>query len=138
MLQQTERFIEAVAVPEREHLPGHDVADFGVRAALFERPDDIVARQQTDRTAKPVHDRELALGRAQQRLHRGIDMLVGCQCGKFGHHRRSHWHALRNGADCNQMRLRRGGKVNEDGDEDQQRIAEQPDKAEYERDCLAD
>jgi len=138
LLQQTKSFIEAVTVPEREYLSGHDLADFGVRSALFERPDDVVARQQTDRAAQPIHHRELALAGAQQRLRRGIDVLVGRQRDQFGHHRRSHWYALRYGADRNQMRLRSGGKVNEDGDEDQQRIAEQADKTEYERDCLTD
>ena len=66
------------------------------------------------------------------------NMFLGRERDEFGHHSRGHRHALRDGADRDQMCFRRGGEINKHGDEDQQRIAEQPDKAEHESDELTD
>src|SRR5215471_955992 len=64
-LQQAKRLVETMTVPKRRHLAGHHVAHSGIRAALLERADDIVARQQPERPAEPVDYREFALARAQ-------------------------------------------------------------------------
>src|SRR5262249_31388864 len=47
-------------------------------------------------------------------------------------------HSPRHRQGCHQMRFRGGGEINEDGDEDQKRIAEQAEKAEHEGYALSD
>ena len=43
-LEEAERLVEAVAMAERRDLRRHGVGDLGVRAALIECADEIVAR----------------------------------------------------------------------------------------------
>ena len=65
-------------------------------------------------------------------------MRLGRERGELRHHRRAHRHAARHRADGDEVRLGGGREVDEDRDEDQQRVVEQPDEAEREGDALAD
>ena len=57
-------------------------------------------------------------------------MLVRRQCCELRHHGSGHRHAARHGAGRHDMRLRGSREIDEDRDEDQQRIAEQAEEAE--------
>ena len=63
---------------------------------------------------------------------------LGRKRRELRHHRGAHRHAARHRAHRDQLRLRGGREIDEDRDEDQQRIAEQADEAERERDDLPD
>ena len=63
---------------------------------LSERPrtaEEIAAAEEADRLSCRVDHGELALARAQQRLHRLLHVRVGRQRGELGHHRRARRHA---------------------------------------------
>ena len=77
LLQDAERLVEAAARSDGRHVRGHRLADSGVGPEVLERADEVVATEHADRLAGAVDDRAFALARAQESLHRLIDMRVG-------------------------------------------------------------
>ena len=78
------------------------------------------------------------LGGGEQRVDRVGEARVGRQRGEARLHRLGDAEPARQLVDRRHLRLARGGDIDEDGDEDQQRIAEQAEEAEQEGEGLAD
>ena len=104
------------------HDRDHGVGDAGVGAALLDGADQIAAAEHADGLAGGIDHRELALAGLQQRLHRRVEMFIGLSVSKCvtmawltGTPRDSR-------AQRHHMRFRGGGEIDEDGDEDQDRI----------------
>ena len=74
----------------------------------------------------------------QQRVDRLLDAGRGLERRELRQHGGGDRYAARHRAQPDHLRLGGCGEINEDRDEDQQRIAEQADEAEAERDPLAD
>ena len=138
LLHQLERLLERHAMADGRKLRAHGVGDARVRPERLERADERATVEHADRLAGAVDDREFALAGLQQRLHGAVEMAVRRQRLEMRHHGVAHRHAARDRAQRHHMRLRRGGEIDEDGDEDQDRIVHQPDEAEREGDELPD
>ena len=109
----------------------------GVRPQLLERANDVGAAEHADRPAVGVDHGKFALAGAQQCLDRFVDMRVGrsrANCVIMAVPTGTPRDIARNA----KLRLRRGRQVDEDRDEDQDRIVEQAKKAECKGDDLAD
>ena len=100
--------------------------------------EDVVARQQSGRLAERVDDREFVLRRRQQRVDRLAEIGVDRDRREARLHRVADAHPLERLLRGAHLRLGGRGDIDEDGDEQEQRIAEQAEKPEAEGEGLAD
>src|SRR5207342_2947667 len=138
LLQQFECLFQRDSMADGRQFRGHGIGHARIRAARLDGANQISAAEDADRLAEVVNHWKLALARLQQRLHCLVDMCVRRQGRKLRHHGVGHRYPARSRAQRHHMRLGRGREIDENCDEDQDRVVHQPDEAEREGDELPD
>ncbi len=139
LLQQLQRGFEPRQARYRGDAAGHRLDHRRRRAGFRQRRDHGVAREHAAQLAAAVDHREFVLRRSEQELRRVADRRLRPERLEAGDHGVADAEMPRHVLEPDHLRLRRRGEIDEDGDEDEQRIAPyETGEAEDEGECLAD